>query len=500
MFKNMASGPSGPPIPPSGNSNKGKGKKTYVVKLMTRFNNEIGSTSQPTTPTSTSTGRSVPPPLVVPAFTPTPHQVPTSSPTSIGTSLPPPIQVPGLTPTPYQVPPYLQASLSPNVGSNPSTPRNIAASPGIEDADPHSSSAANNMEECSNSRPMITPVGGGFYPTKTASKAITATIKEQFDEPWLTWGAIPKSTRDVFFERFKRRVSWKPEDEEKVKKNYHTKASHRLSEMYKKARTLGKRPDWLGDDTWNALLEKWNMPLYRQKCETAKKNRTSEKGGCLHTRGSISVHEHAIRLSQELGRSVHVDEIFQQTHIRQSTGEFVDERSRRTHEQFVAKFSQIRSETASVGVSTSSPLDPAEEEILRNRCWLEAAGGKYKGRVYGIGNVTSQDDCVDSYIQQTQASSIAQPQNSEEILNLKSQLQQYGQQLQNLEGFIGVLLPFLPPSAATAAQQFLNLQNPQVQNDVPNIVQPEQQPPEQQPPHQQPPDEQPQDGNDYMHY
>ncbi|KOM46933.1 hypothetical protein LR48_Vigan07g063700 [Vigna angularis] len=333
-----------------------------------------------------------------------PPSVPTPTPTSIGTSLPPPIQVPGLTPTPYQVPPHRMASLSPNVGSNPSTPRNIGPSPGIEDADPHSSSAANYVEECSNSRPMITPVGGGFYPTKTASKAITTTIKEQFDEPWLTWGSIPKSTRDVFFERFKRRVSWKPEDEEK------------------------------------------------------------------------------------------------QTHICQSTGEFVDERSRRTHEQFVAKFSQIRSETASVGVSTSSPLDPAEEERLRNRCWLEAAGGKYKGRVYGIGNVTSQDDCVDSYIQQTQASSTAQPQNSEEIVNLKSQLQQYGQQLQKFEGFIGVLLPFLPPSVAAAAQDFLNLQNPQVQNEVSNNVQQEQQPPEQQPPHQQPPDEQPQDGNDYMHY
>ncbi|XP_047148209.1 uncharacterized protein LOC124820541 [Vigna umbellata] len=133
------------------------------------------------------------------------------------------------------------ASLSPNVGSNPSTPTNIAPSPGTDDANPHSSSAANYVEECSNSRPMITPVGGGFYPTKTASKAITATIKQQFDEPWLTWGSIPKSTRDVFFERFKRKVSWKPEDEEKVKKNYHTKASHRLSEMYKKARTIGKK-------------------------------------------------------------------------------------------------------------------------------------------------------------------------------------------------------------------------------------------------------------------
>ncbi|KOM28588.1 hypothetical protein LR48_Vigan553s001700 [Vigna angularis] len=319
---------------------------------MTRFNKEISSSSQPTTPTSTSTGRSVPPPLQVSSLTPTPHQVPISTPTSIGTSLPPPLQVSGLTPTPYQVPTNQMASLSPTVGSNPSTPTNIAPSLGTVDADPHSSSATNDVEECSNSRPMVVPVGEGFYPTKTASKAITATIKQHFDEPWLTWGQIPKTTRDVFFDRFKRKVSWKPEDEEK--------------------------------------------------------------------------------------------------------------------ELFKAKFSQIRSETASVGASACSPLDPTEEETLRNRCWLETAGGKYKGHVYGIGNVNSQDDYVDSYIRQTQASSFTQQQNAEEIVNLKSQLQEYGQQLQKFEGF--------------RQPQLHNIQIPQAQNHAPNDVQPEQQPPHQQPP------------------
>ncbi|KOM27451.1 hypothetical protein LR48_Vigan406s026100 [Vigna angularis] len=410
---------------------------------MTRFNKEIGSSNQPTTPTSTSTGRSVPPPLQVPGLTPTPHQVPTSTPTSIGTSLPPPLQVSGLTPTPYQVPTDQMASLSPIVVSNPSTPTNIAPSPGIVDQLPqilHHHLVQWMQIHIPVQPPMTwknvpTVVQWFFYPTKTASKAITATIKQQFDEPWLTWGQIPKTVRDVFFDRFKRKVSWNPEDE-----------------------------------------EKWNMSLYRQKCETTKKNRTSEKGGCLHTRGFISVHEDAIRLSQELGRSVHVDEIFQQTHIRQSTGEFVDERSRWTHELFEAKFSQIRSEIASVGASACSPLDPTEEERLRNRCWLEAAGGKYKGRVYGIGNVNYQDDYVDSYIQQTQTSS-TQQQNVEEIVNLKSQLQEYGQQLQKFEGFICVILPFLPPSAVAAAQDFFNIQIPQAQNHAPNDVQPEQQPP-----------------------
>ncbi|XP_052731962.1 uncharacterized protein LOC128196132 [Vigna angularis] len=481
----MASDGCDPPIPPSAISEKEKGKKkSYMVKLLNRFNNVNASSSQPSTPTSTSTARFVPPPLQVPGLTPTPPPIPPS------------LEVPPLTPSSQQFAADQWRSPSPHVGSNPTTPTNMPSPSPIGDNPPRSSSAANDFEDVSNNRPIITPIGGGFYPTKTASKAITATIKAQFDEPWVTWGQIPQTRRDVFFERFRRKVSWRSNHEEKVKKNFHTKASHRLSEMFKKARTEGKKPDWMGDIVWNGLLEKWNMPVYRQKCETAKKNRTSDKGGCLHTGGSISVHEHAIRLSQELGRSVHVDEIFQQTHIRASTGEFVDERSRRTHEEFEARFSQIRSETASVGASTCAPLDPADEERLRNQCWLDVAGGRYKGRVYGIGNVSAQDDCVDSYIQQTQASSSQQP-IAEDILNLHTRVSTHDDQLRQmnsqLQGFIGVMMQYLPPPAAAIAQQFLQSQNQPQAN-----VQPQQ--PQQPTDQPQQPTNQPQDDTVYGDY
>ena len=93
-----------------------------------------------------------------------------------------------------------------------------------------------------------------------------------------------------------RKVTWRAEDEEKVKKNFHTKASHTLSQMFKDARQEGKRPECIGNNVWKNLLEQWNMPVYRSKCDTTKKNRLSEKSGCLHTGGSISVHEHVIRL------------------------------------------------------------------------------------------------------------------------------------------------------------------------------------------------------------
>lgn len=55
--------------------------------------------------------------------------------------------------------------------------------------------------------------------------------------------------------------------------------------------------------------------------------------------------------------------------------------------------------------SIFTPLDPAEEERLRNNCWLEVAGGRYKGRVYKVEHFGCQDDYVDRYLQQTQASS-----------------------------------------------------------------------------------------------
>ena len=68
--------------------------------------------------------------------------------------------------------------------------------------------------------------------------------------------------------------------------------------------------------------------------------------------------------------------------------------------------------------SISTPLDLAEEERLRNCCWLEVVGGRYKGGVYGVGHVDRQDDCIDRYLQQTQASS-SKKVDSKEIVELR---------------------------------------------------------------------------------
>ncbi|XP_052728617.1 uncharacterized protein LOC128195378 [Vigna angularis] len=144
-----------------------------------------------------------------------------------------------------------------------------------------------------------------------------------------------------------KKVQWKAEHESQIHRNFHMKASHRLSEMFRDARIAGERPDWMGEIIWNSLLAHWNTVEFRKKSATAQKNRSSERGGALHTGGSITIHEHAIRMAQALGRAVHVDEVFAQTHVRKGTNEFVDERSRKTHEDFSTRLSQVRSEHGS---------------------------------------------------------------------------------------------------------------------------------------------------------
>ncbi|XP_047164945.1 SH3 domain-containing protein C23A1.17-like [Vigna umbellata] len=157
------------------------------------------------------------------------------------------------------------------------------------------------------------------------------------------------------------KVQWKPEHESKIHRNFHMKASHRLSEMFRDARNVGQRPYWMGEQIWNSLLAHWNTVEFRNKCAKAQRNRASEKGGTLHTGGSITIHEHAIRMAQALGRAVHVDEVFAQTHVRKGTNQF---------EEFSTRLSQVRSE------HESAPTPDDARQLAAN--YTTSRGGTLK--------------------------------------------------------------------------------------------------------------------------
>ncbi|XP_020208856.1 uncharacterized protein LOC109793794 isoform X3 [Cajanus cajan] len=447
---NMSSGGCDPPRPPSPSGNKGKqvmkGTKRYEIKVLSRRDNFTSSITSPVV-----ASRPSPFPVIGCMSSSSIAIRSTPSPSSGATSTPSPS--PGATSTPSPSP---NAIGTPNVNPPPTSEDLNEEDPPLDDL------------------PLIKPTRNGFLPSKTASTAITRTIKQQYHSPWVTWGEIPQADKDIFFQRFKRMVKWSPEHESNIKKNFNAKASHRLSEMFMDARKKNKKPDWIGDRVWNSLLEHWNVPTYRTKCTQAQKNRASEKGGSMHTCGSISMNEHAIRMEKELGRPVHHDELFQQTHIRKDTGQFVDDRSRRTHEDFEARFSQAISEVGSTaGTSECTPLDPVEEDRLRSQCWNAAIGKKYKGRRYGTGDLYENEHS--SFV----GTSSSQSQNTQEISQLTQRVlaneeemrrmrSQYQTEIQSLTSqyqtqfntFLNAVLPFLPPTMQTTLQQQQQHQQP----------------------------------------
>ncbi|KAG5049097.1 hypothetical protein JHK85_010200 [Glycine max] len=120
-------------------------------------------------------------------------------------------------------------------------------------------------------------------------------------------------------------------------------------------------------------------------------------------------------------------------------------------EEFEARLSQARSDAASsVGESQLTPLDPAEEQRLRSRCWVAVAGPKCKGRLYGTGDLAHTYNCgSDSFMQHTEGSS-SHAEDATEINRLREELRQ---SKEDMHIFQSVLLQFLPPEARNIINQ-----------------------------------------------
>ncbi|WJX36901.1 hypothetical protein P8452_24734 [Trifolium repens] len=238
------------------------------------------------------------------------------------------------------------------------------------------------LERADDGRPMIRPDGRGWAPCRVASRALTKAIQAQYDVGYSKWSEIPKDTVKLWFEKFGGFVAWLPEHDYQIEKIFGSRGSRRLSEMYLEARNKREKPSWIGEDAWKDLLEEWKKPAYQEISKRNKKNRDSAKGGSLHTGGSITFTEHTLRMAEEFGREPTVDEVFLRTHIRKKDSSWVDDRSRKTYDDFQTKLNQ-----ASEGAdeSGSQTVDPA----TRLKLWAKSAGGKNRGRLYGVGDRSS---------------------------------------------------------------------------------------------------------------
>ncbi|KAK7289998.1 hypothetical protein RIF29_04090 [Crotalaria pallida] len=107
-----------------------------------------------------------------------------------------------------------------------------------------------------------------LWPGKRTADVITATLKDMWHHKLPSYGQLKKDERIPFFDRFRLYATWDPHQEVEIEKLFHKRMSSRLRGILCEARAAGRRPNWLQPN------------------------------------------------SEELGRSVYLDEVFAQTHIK----------------------------------------------------------------------------------------------------------------------------------------------------------------------------------------
>ncbi|MQL74430.1 hypothetical protein Taro_006791 [Colocasia esculenta] len=143
-------------------------------------------------------------------------------------------------------------------------------------------------------------------------------------------------------------------------------------------------PVWMRRDYWESLCHRWATRPWQERSQAAKRNRAAHPEKNVHTSGFVSYAIHSQKLHHELERAPTFRELFDQTHKRKGTDDYVSESARTITETYDGTMADRYAE------GTPHPdLDP--------EAWVDAARGLRKGRVYGFGDSLDTTPVLASY-------------------------------------------------------------------------------------------------------
>ncbi|MQM09619.1 hypothetical protein Taro_042494 [Colocasia esculenta] len=187
-------------------------------------------------------------------------------------------------------------------------------------------------------------ISGGEIDPGSASRYITSLVHAHIPRPVDAWREFPVPVRDLLFDMFTRRFAFtRPEDLPRARAIWESTAQTNLRksmwETWDKAmKTTGNRnpmawldygPVWLRRDYWETLCERWAAGPWQERSQATKRNRSSIPEKNVHTSGSVSYATHNQKLHHELERAPTFRELFDQTHKRKGTDDYVSERDLR---------------------------------------------------------------------------------------------------------------------------------------------------------------------------
>ncbi|MQL75405.1 hypothetical protein Taro_007768 [Colocasia esculenta] len=230
-------------------------------------------------------------------------------------------------------------------------------------------------------------ISGGKIDPGSASRYITTLVHTHIPGPVDAWREFSVPVWDLLFDMFTRYTFTRPEDLPRARAVWESTAQTNLRKSMYEARdkamkTTGNRdpmawldydPVWLRRDYWESLCERWATEPWQERSQEAKRNRSTHPEKNVHTSGSVSYATHSQKLHQELERAPTFRELFDRTHKRKGTDDYVSESARMIAETYDRTMADRYAE------GTPQPdLDP--------EAWVDVAGGPRKGRVYGFGD------------------------------------------------------------------------------------------------------------------
>ncbi|MQM19151.1 hypothetical protein Taro_052151 [Colocasia esculenta] len=124
---------------------------------------------------------------------------------------------------------------------------------------------------------------------------------------------------------------------------------------------------------WESLCNIWATERWQQTSTTMKVNRTANPEANMHTSGSVSFATHQSRLEKELKRPPTFHEVFDKTHKKKGTDQYINDRAREVAESYSQQMTEKYTEE-----EVQPQLDP--------KVWVATSGAPKKGHVYGFGH------------------------------------------------------------------------------------------------------------------
>ncbi|MQM15238.1 hypothetical protein Taro_048180 [Colocasia esculenta] len=134
-----------------------------------------------------------------------------------------------------------------------------------------------------------------------------------------------------------------------------------------------REPTWMRRDYWETLCNIWATERWQQTSTIMKVNRVANPEANMHTSGSVSFATHQSRLENELKTPSTFQEVFDKTHKKKGTDQYISERAREVMESYSKQM-------------TDKYAGEEEQPRLDPEVWVVASGAPKKGHVYGFGH------------------------------------------------------------------------------------------------------------------